>query len=656
MTTMKARQDMRTKMLRAAMTLAVMLMATVSAWAKTPTQYISEVMLIGKNKKSEAQALRDQYVAQGWTAIDQDLNAGCGSGTDYIYLLYKQRSTASPNHTFITKFLISDASGDAPDSRTVDGRTYKLVPYDGDSHFKEKKGDLNSNAGGKDIHLYYTTERMTDKKAVTQILFNATKGGSVQEYDLNKGAGGDDIYMHCERYKAPQWVITKNSDGVRCIVNGFISEEGATKSDIFAFPAIIDGLVVVGIDKNMNFSNFKDYLETIYFSQAYNASTIPLAYECQNLKHVHIVDNNGAVVKANELPASITSIDDHTFRQTAIETLKMPNVSIIGKQAFAICYLNSVDIPAVTNIDNEAFSDCQKLSSIKFPSILTNIGSQAFYECTALSSISIPSSVTNIGSEAFMFCDALTSVTINGNPTIGVNAFFPDEAELKLKLTPNTAADGTKWLTFYNDYCNFKHDVSTKVYKATVDGGKVCLNELDKTKVNVVLDDGTTAESQASIVNAGTAVVLKTAMNRIEMYRTTDESDDTHPNDLHGVNARTYIFDMLAPEYKDDYKDCTFYVLTDKDGVGFYRLSGDRMPQNKAFLALKSSAGAREFYPVAENGTSTSMEDVRWEKEDVRGKMEDVDGAWYSIDGRRLSGKPTQKGVYIYQGRKEVIR
>jgi len=31
-------------------------------------------------------------------------------------------------------------------------------------------------------------------------------------------------------------------------------------------------------------------------------------------------------------------------------------------------------------------------------------------------------------------------------------------------------------------------------------------------------------------------------------------------------------------------------------------------------------------------------------------------GFWYSIDGRRLSGQPTKKGVYIHNGRKEVIR
>lgn len=39
--------------------------------------------------------------------------------------------------------------------------------------------------------------------------------------------------------------------------------------------------------------------------------------------------------------------------------------------------------------------------------------------------------------------------------------------------------------------------------------------------------------------------------------------------------------------------------------------------------------------------------------EDVRGKMYD---AWYSLDGRKLQGKPTTKGMYIHNGRKEVVK
>ncbi len=32
------------------------------------------------------------------------------------------------------------------------------------------------------------------------------------------------------------------------------------------------------------------------------------------------------------------------------------------------------------------------------------------------------------------------------------------------------------------------------------------------------------------------------------------------------------------------------------------------------------------------------------------------DTGWYSLDGRRLDGKPTQRGVYINDGRKVVIK
>ena len=37
-------------------------------------------------------------------------------------------------------------------------------------------------------------------------------------------------------------------------------------------------------------------------------------------------------------------------------------------------------------------------------------------------------------------------------------------------------------------------------------------------------------------------------------------------------------------------------------------------------------------------------------------RIEKVAGAWYSLDGRKLSGKPTQKGIYIYNGQKMLIK
>ena len=35
---------------------------------------------------------------------------------------------------------------------------------------------------------------------------------------------------------------------------------------------------------------------------------------------------------------------------------------------------------------------------------------------------------------------------------------------------------------------------------------------------------------------------------------------------------------------------------------------------------------------------------------------EGLDGVWYTLDGRKLSGKPTQKGVYVHNGFKTVIK
>lgn len=37
-----------------------------------------------------------------------------------------------------------------------------------------------------------------------------------------------------------------------------------------------------------------------------------------------------------------------------------------------------------------------------------------------------------------------------------------------------------------------------------------------------------------------------------------------------------------------------------------------------------------------------------------KGKM--INDIWYTIDGRKLDGKPTKKGLYIHNGRKEVVK
>jgi hypothetical protein len=70
----------------------------------------------------------------------------------------------------------------------------------------------------------------------------------------------------------------------------------------------------------------------------------------------------------------------------------------------------------------------------------------------------------------------------------------------------------------------------------------------------------------------------------------------------------------------------------------------------RAYFQLNTTASVRAYKLNFGDGDETtgivSMEDGRGQKEDV----------WYDLNGRKLDGKPTQKGVYIYKGKKVVIK
>ena len=428
-------------MKRLAVTLAVVMISLlaptteVRAAGNGLTPYITDLMLIGKNNKSEAEALKAQYVKDGWTAIEQDLNEGCGSKSDYIFLLYKVGNLASANQSFITDiYITTDGTSDINATRTINDREYKLVPYDGDEHFMEKKGDLNSNAGGDDIHLYYTTDNYTDAKAISSIAFNKTQSDAVGKngdnskgYDLNTGTRGYDIYMHCTRNYAPQWIIEKSTDGGRCIIRGFREPaRGIKKGDIKAFPSIIGGTQVVA--SSLNYKDFPN-IETIYVNDNFNFEVmLPINTEGNELlEHIHVVDEGGKVIRPDELPASVRNIpNDAFYKCTSLTKVTIPgSVKSIGQDAFSGCKsLISVTIKdGVKSIGQGAFYGC-KLTSITIPRSVESIGQSAFSGCSALTSITITNGVKSIGQEAFSGCSALTSITIPVSvESIGENAF-----------------------------------------------------------------------------------------------------------------------------------------------------------------------------------------------------------------------------------------
>ena len=78
----------------------------------------------------------------------------------------------------------------------------------------------------------------------------------------------------------------------------------------------------------------------------------------------------------------------------------------------------------VTMIGDDAFNNCDKLTTVTLPEGVISIGKNAFYKCDGLTEFTIPDSVTKIGEWAFYSCSSLTSVTIGDSVTeIGDFAF-----------------------------------------------------------------------------------------------------------------------------------------------------------------------------------------------------------------------------------------
>ena len=86
---------------------------------------------------------------------------------------------------------------------------------------------------------------------------------------------------------------------------------------------------------------------------------------------------------------------------------------------------NAIIGDCVTTIGEEAFYNCESLSSVSISNSVTTIEGWTFPYCYNLKSVVIPSNVTSIGDRAFYNCTRLTSITCLSTtpPTLGSYVF-----------------------------------------------------------------------------------------------------------------------------------------------------------------------------------------------------------------------------------------
>ena len=174
-----------------------------------------------------------------------------------------------------------------------------------------------------------------------------------------------------------------------------------------------------------------------------------------------VFKGNTAITSFDELWyfTGLTSIRDEAFRECdGLTSVIIPeNVTSIGSSAFSFSGLTTVTIPnSVTSIESNAFYGCASLTSASISSNVKSINSGVFGGCTALTSITLPEGIQEIGTGAFGSCNALTTVVIPSSVTsIGSYAFqacsslatiqcyadnVPETEELAFESTPIASA------------------------------------------------------------------------------------------------------------------------------------------------------------------------------------------------------------------------
>lgn len=350
-----------------------------------------------------------------------------------------------------------------------------------------------------------------------------------------------------------------------------------------------------------------------------------------------------------EIPYSVKSVGESSFEGcSGLQSVTLPtDLAMIAKNTFLDCTsMTTVNIPVtVTKIEEGAFKNCEKLVAVTLPSGLVELGMSVF-ESSGLQSITLPPEVTAIAQKAFYSCRNLVSATLYApqlttyaddafdenaaNRKISVlsdyvdtyksnwSKYTNDIVPISLTLNANPKNTAEKWCTYYNAAANVTVPAGVTIYKA----------QLDQANSKVML-----SEVGGSIIAKGNAVMLKGSTSSINLSSAASAgSGDYTGNDLKGGTATP---------------STVAYTLAGiNDVMGFYQFTGESLDPNKAHLEVAAS-NARSFIGF-DSGTSTGVK--------LQTAADSSDQEWYTIDGRKLKGQPTQKGIYVKNGKKHVIK
>ena len=377
-----------------------------------------------------------------------------------------------------------------------------------------------------------------------------------------------------------------------------------------------------------------------------------------------------------EWPAAVTEIPANTFwgchQLTTIKGIPSQpgawdNITKIGANAFNECTaLTTIKLPAeLKTIDAQAFRTCTSLATVDYGTKLETIGDGAFMSmfagCTSLPFITLPASITTIKANAFNGCAALKYVNIlaDSPATLAANAFDNTPKDIYVKASKLSAYQANAAWNALNLKDTYERTLTTKYATMTHDFpvdfvaangrdamvayvGKSTYKVTQPTKVQKILK-----MTKVNAIAANEGVILAGTPNTTYTYRIAE-------------TAATKLTDNKVMPVRED----TLLYQTEADGKSNWTLQPDyklHLSENaktiycgRAYIHEQNEAGVQGVKSVS---FALELDDnpVTAGINTVEGNKKDDDNVYYTLSGVRVIN-PTEKGIYIKNGRKVIIR
>ena len=318
----------------------------------------------------------------------------------------------------------------------------------------------------------------------------------------------------------------------------------------------------------------------------YTANTVGAVIKALSGTGPHDITVTGAIT-IDTISAIKTALLNKSYAKVNLDLSDTTGLTSIGDEAFYNCdSLTSVVIPdSVTDIGSSAFYSCNSLTSVVIPDSVTYIYGGAFEDCSSLTSVTIPDSVTYIGSGAFYSCSSLESVVIPDSVTKIYNYAFSGCSSLESVVIPDSVTS----IDSHAFYCcssltNLRIDTNNPNYSSS-DDGKILYNK-DKTKLiaypsatgDVTIPDGVTDIGYAfSGCSSLTSVTIPDSVTKIGYMAFTGCSSLESiviPDSVTSIGERAFegcskLTSVTIPNSVESIGSFAFFGCTDLTSVTF---------------------------------------------------------------------------------------